>query len=386
MDKKRFKENIFLVSFGIILFMLVVNISTVYEYFTTIVDIITPFIIGFVIAYILNRPLMFFKNNIFNFIEKNMVKKGKELSNILSIISVYFFFFLILSLLISFIIPQIIDSVKILANDIPTYTEKLQEFYTFIVDKYGIEKSDILKLVIDTWNEISSKFFSIISDIIPQIVSVTVSLTGAITNFIIGFIISVYMLSSKDFLLDKSKKIFYAFIPKKHNENLMDICSKTNQTFCKFITGQLTDAFIVGVLCFIGMSLLKIPFSVLVSTIIAFTNIIPIFGPIIGMIPTVLIILMADPSKAIIFIIFVIILQQIDGNFIYPKIVGDSIGLPGIFVMFAIILGGGLFGIIGMILGVPIFAVFYYIISNIVKYKINKKKFDKSDIIFKTKN
>ncbi|MDK2801994.1 MAG: AI-2E family transporter [Oscillospiraceae bacterium] len=385
MDKKRFKENLFLVSFGIILFMLVTNIGSLYEYFITIVDIITPFIIGFVIAYILNRPLMFFKNNIFNFIEEKMAKKGKKLSNLLSIVSVYFFFFLILSLLISFIIPQIIESIKILANDIPTYTEKLQEFYTFIVDKYGIEKSDVLKLVIDTWNEISNKFFSIISNILPQIVSVTVSLTGAITNFIIGFIISVYMLASKDFLLDKSKKMFYAFTPKKHSENLMDIFSKTNQTFCKFITGQLTDAFIVGILCFIGMSVLKIPFSVLVSTIIAFTNIIPIFGPIIGMVPTVLIILMVDPSKAIIFIIFVIILQQIDGNFIYPKVVGDSIGLPGIFVIFAIILGGGLFGIIGMILGVPIFAVFYYILSNIVKYKIKKNNSDKQDIMLKIK-
>lgn len=190
--------------------------------------------------------------------------------------------------------------------------------------------------------------------------------------------LNIYMLSSKERLMSQLKKVMKAFLSKEVMETILDIAVRTNNIFKGFIRGSILDSLLVGVLCFLGMTILNIPNALLISVIQAVTNIIPVFGPFIGAVPSAFIILMDDPIKALIFIVFIIILQQIDGNIIQPRIVGDSIGLPGIWVLLSIVVGSGLFGFVGLIVGVPAVAVFYSILKENINNRLSKMKKVKS--------
>ena len=192
-------------------------------------------------------------------------------------------------------------------------------------------------------------------------------------NAIIGVIISVYLLFGKENFSMQSKKAVYAMMKPAHANMLLHLTIKSNEIFGGFIIGKIIDSAIIGVLCFIGLSLLNMPYTLLVSVIVGVTNVIPFFGPYIGAIPSAILIMLQDPKMGIYFIIFILILQQIDGNIIGPKILGNSTGLSAFWVVFSILLGGGLFGFVGMILGVPTFAVIYYVVKMLVDHRLEQK-------------
>lgn len=374
MNKNRIKENILISGISIIIFALVFNISAVLKQLNWVVSLLTPFIVAFGISFVLNRPYMFIKKKIFNKIFVKFKKSG-SISNIFSILATYLLFFIVLALLISFFIPQLAASVTTLINNIPQYQQGLETLYQDIVEFLNLNaESDIVNSIVDFWSDITSKIGDFISKVLPHIFNITVNITTGITNFFLGLIISVYMLANKNTLITKIKKLFYAFIPTKYSGKLMETFRFTNKVFSSFIVGQLIDALIVGILCFIGMQLLDMPYALLISVIIAVTNVIPMFGPFIGAIPSTLIILMVDPVKAIWFIVFIVVLQQIDGNIIIPRIVSNSLGISGIMVIFALLVGGGLFGILGMIVGLPAFAVIYSIFKEIINNRLEKKR------------
>ena len=219
------------------------------------------------------------------------------------------------------------------------------------------------------------------TDLMKQINIMMSNLTSGVINvfsglfdLLIGLIISIYVLFSKEKFGKQSKKIVYAVFKPSHANMILHLTLKSNEIFGGFIIGKLIDSAIIGVLCFIGLSLLNMPYALLVSVIVGVTNVIPFFGPYIGAIPSAVLIMLADPRKGLYFILFILVLQQIDGNIIGPKILGDSTGLSAFWVVFSILLGGGLFGFVGMILGVPTFAVIYYVINMLINHRLEVKK------------
>ncbi len=381
MDKRRIRENILIIFIAILIGTIFFNYKIVFEYISKVFDLITPFIVGFAIAFLVNRPYMFFKTKVFSFIFNSDSKNNKnqeKIKSFLSIFTVYFLFISIVSILISFIIPQVANSITILSKNISEYQNTLESVYNNIINFFNIQV-DISKAFLNFWNNFSSYILEALSQAFPRIVTATVNVTTGVLNFIIGIIVSIYIISSKDKLILQVKKIFYSIFPKKYLVKTIDVLSYANKTFSSFIIGQLLDATVVSILCFIGMTILDMPFSILISVIIGITNIIPIVGPFLGTIPCSFIILMVNPQKAIWFIILIIIIQQLDANIITPKILGESTGVPGLFVIFAIIVGGGLFGVIGMVIGVPTISVIIYVFRSITN-NIFKKRFGSNNI------
>jgi len=340
--------------------------------------IIVPFVYGFGIAYVLNIPFQFFKDRVFGAWDEKDGKLGKWVKP-LALVSTYISVLIAIFLIAWFIIPQLVSSVNLLVKNIPLYLASLEPFVYNLVDYlnlgnlFGGQTSN-------TWTNLLQQGAAMLSNLLQGVINYVLGLTGGIYNWLIGLTVSIYLLSGKDSMLNQLKKVMRAFLPTRKFHNIMEVSSRTNYIFNHFIKGSLKDSIVVGILCFIGMSIFGIPYALLVSVIQGITNIIPIFGPFIGAIPSTFIILMVDPVKALIFVIFILVLQQIDGNIIQPRIVGNSIGLPGIWVLFAIVVFSGLFGIIGLIIGVPTAAVVYAIFREYVNKRLKDKENSKEGI------
>ncbi|MHC1749225.1 MAG: AI-2E family transporter [Cellulosilyticaceae bacterium] len=373
MDKSRLKLYLSTATYSILFYLILTNLSSISNTFDNLFTLLNPFIYGFIIAYLLNGPYVFLYNKVYTL--KNLAHNSKlqRIRKPLSLISVYVLFLLIITIIFSIIVPQLVESINTLISSLPQYSKSLELFINNTLDS--------LNLPYNFWNQFQALWRDLLQTIgkfvttgLPRILDIAMNITTSISSIVIGFVVSIYMLSGKDKLKAQVKKLLFAFLPEKHVLNILNIAALTNRTFGGFITGQLTDAFILGILCFIGMSIFSFPYTLLISVIIGITNIIPIFGPIIGGIPCTFIILMANPIKALWFIVFIFVLQQIDGNIICPKIVGNSIGLSGLWVIFAILVGGGLLGLFGMVIGVPTFAVIYALVKHVTYVRLNKKK------------
>jgi len=373
LEKREFKKYILLISYAILFYYLVTNLQKVLGVVGTAFGILAPFIIGFALAFILNKPFVFFRDKVFKGLIDN--KKNKQRLGIrsgLAILFVYVLVILLLVVLSSFVIPQLVTSISGLIDYIPQYSKNLFDTIDNMMDKFIINET-----MLDTMQKASTSIIAtlknILSGAVPRIVNFVSGFASNVINIALAVIVSIYLLIDKDHLNYQYRVFVKAFFNEKKANRILEISDLTSKTFSDYIGGQIIDAIIVGVLCTIGLSILKIPYAVLIGTIVGFTNIIPYFGPWIGSVPGVLILLMIKPIYAVIFVVFVIVLQQVDGNIIYPNIVGSSVGLGALFVTFAIIVGGGLFGLLGMILGVPTFAVCYTLLKE-KAYKNLKKK------------
>ena len=271
-----------------------------------------------------------------------------------------------------------------LASNIEGYINSLFEFTDKTLSFFNLDISFFDRFE-DVWHSWLTEGIDYLKNSLPTIFTYTkdftTGLVGGIVNTFVGIIICIYLLSTKEKLLRQAKKLLFAFLPKKKAEYVCKIAETANDTFAKFISGQLIEAFIIGILCFIGMSVLGLPYALLISVIVGVTNMIPVVGPFIGAIPSGFIILMINPLQCLWFVIFIIVLQQIEANLIYPHVVGNSVGLSGLWVMFAIFVGGGLFGFLGIFLGVPGFAVIYRFASDYINSRLKKKElsFDQAD-------
>lgn len=345
-----------------------------------ILVIASPVIYGIILAYLLTPIVNTIEKKLLSPLftkssEMNSTKKKwmRFLSVLMTVIIVILFIYGFFSILI----PNVISSVKSISFAFPIYVNNLMHF----ADKYFEANPDIEALfnqLVSTYSVEIDKYLN--NTIIPQMESLlkTVSLSlisvlKAMWNLIIGLIISIYVLCSKEIFAGQSKKIIYAIFSTKTANSLIKDFRFISDTFIGFISGKIVDSIIIGIICFIGTSLLKIPYALLVSVIVGITNIIPFFGPYLGAIPSAILILMINPIKCITFIIFILILQQVDGNFIGPKILGQSTGLSGFWVIFSITIFGGLFGFLGMIIGVPFFAVVYAMTRRIIDRMLKKR-------------
>lgn len=367
----KFKENILIATYSLFLAFLLINFVNIIGFLGELISIIKPFIIGLGIAFVINLLVKIYENKLIPTLDKKnrLAKSKRGIALIMSLTTLA----VLIWLLLAFVIPQLIDSMKILVESIPGYMKSLENLVMPYVSETKF-LSSIWENIVVAWKDILQFASQFVGQSISGIVNTTFSITNGVYTIIISFVISIYMIISKEELIFGVKKITYGLFGKKNAEKIIKIGRLTNTTFSKFIGGQCMEAIILGILCFIGMLILRMPYPLLISVIIGATNMIPIFGPFIGTIPSTFILLMVDPSKALWFIVFIIILQQIESGLIYPRVVGGSIGLSAIWVLFAITIGGELFGLIGMLLGVPTVAVIYGLVKDNVENKLKEKK------------
>lgn len=363
-------SNLIVVLIGILFYVSLMHFGALRQRIGHFLNILAPFIAGFAIAYLLNTPMSFFERNVF--------RKFKH-SRVFSILTVYLLCLILVIVLLNLILPQVVESITGLISNMSTYLNNLNNLVQGIIEQFDLEGDGLNDLMV-TYQDLIKKVTDAAAKSVPGLLDFGVTLGSNIVSVVVSgitaLISSIYMLSGKGRLVPQIKKILYAFVPVKRADRFLEICREANGVFVGFINGKLLDSAIMGVLCFILSSLIGIPFAVLVSVVIGVTNIIPFFGPIIGAVPCLMILLIVDPWSALKFLILIIALQQFDGNILGPKILGDSTGLSAIWVLVAIVVGGGLFGFPGMILGVPTFAVLYSLMRGWVKERLARKGID----------
>ncbi|MEG1996579.1 MAG: AI-2E family transporter [Oscillospiraceae bacterium] len=374
-DKRKVKIGVAISASAISIFLILQNIESVLKFLSYIFGLLAPFLIGFGFAFALNIFMRMLEEKAFSRFDQKPHKIWSKLKRPVSVLITVTLFLGVVTSLVMFILPQLAASVTMLINNIPNYLVSLEEVANNVLNMVGLT-SNVRETITLYWNEIVSFMTKFIGDSFPKMFEYTLSFTTGLFNVFIGFVIGIYMLVAKEKLLRNCKESLFAFIPERVARRVESVLQVTQKTFTKFVTGQLTEAVIVGVLCYIGMTCFRMEYALLISVIVGFTNIIPIFGPIIGTIPGAFILLLVDPIKAMWFVIFIIVLQQLESNFIYPKVVGGSIGLPALWVMFAVMIGGSVFGLLGIILGVPTFAVIYQVSSTVIKNRLEKKNLD----------
>lgn len=361
----------FIVAISVMLFYLAISQVTIFtDKLDSIIIIMQPFIIGFSIAYIINFLLNFYEKVVF---EMKYVKKLKLKSKRgVAIIFSYITAFLIIGMFIKFLLPQLIDSVIGLVNNIPIYIMNSTKFANETILKLNIEER-YSQMLLDNFNNLVNYIIKFATNLIPAFGGFLGNILSSIWNVVLGVIVSVYLLIDKEKLCALSKKITYGLLSKKYADGIIELAHRSNYTFGRFIVGKIIDSLIIGVLTFIILTIFSIPYTVLVSAIVCITNIIPFFGPFIGAIPSFIIILFISPIKAVWFLVIILFIQQLDGNVIGPKILGDSIGISAFWILFSILVAGKLLGIVGMIIGVPLFAIFYSIVKYFIESKLRKK-------------
>lgn len=332
--------------------------------------ILQPFMIGFVIAYLLNFILKFYEEKVFDLSELNKMKSKSKRG--LGILFTYITAGIILYLFIQFVIPQLVDSIVGLANDIPRYVANL----TTLVDDLSRQLdigNEYINIAKEKFNELVTFIINIGANLIPLLGNFVMTIASSIWNIVLGVIISIYLLIDKEKFFGLGKKITFAMFSEEHANSLITLTHRSNNTFGRFLSGKIVDSAIIGALTFVILTAFKMPYTILISVIIGVTNIIPFFGPFLGAIPSAIIILFVSPIKAVWFILIIIVIQQVDGNVIGPKILGDSIGIGAFWILFSVLVAGKLLGLVGMIIGVPVFAIIYFIVKDFVEAKLKKK-------------
>lgn len=369
--EKSTRKVLFVLTYAIVLYWILTNIQQVSLGLSGVLSILSPIFIGLFIAFILNVLLNFIENVIFEKLFKNVgwIRKKKR---VLSVILTYLVTIAIVATIVFFIFPQVARSLESLGNKLPQYLSSLQKNLMDLLITLGITDVD-LNEVFGDWQEVTKSIKDVAGNTMDALFDITINVASAVVNFFLGLIFSIYFLLYKDKLIRIARKLIYTFTPKKVAEKVAYIFREINKTFTRFIGGQLTEAFILGGMCFLGMTVLGLPYAPLIGVLIGITSLIPILGAYIGTVPSAFILLMENPMQALIFIVFLIIIQQIEGNFIYPKVVGNAIGLDGLWVFLAITIGGKIMGILGMILGVPSVAVIYTLMRKFTNKRYHEK-------------
>lgn len=370
--EKNKKTIIELIIFTVVIIFAFVNIEALWSFITYIIKIFMPFIIGIMIAFVLNVLLNVVENKLFKKLNEKNGKVWKKIKRPTSLITAFIIIIALIAFILGLLIPQLQNTATIFTENFDSYKKESIK----ILDKIGIDDKDI-KVLNQNIEKIKEEITNYVGDNKQEIVQTTFgvasSVVGTITSLVLGIVFAIYILLKKEDLARQSRKVLKAYLPEKKEKRIREIANLSNKTFGNFISGQCLEALIIGVLCFIGMFILQIPYASTISVLVGFTALIPVFGAFIGTVIGAFLILMVDPTKAIIFIIFILILQQLEGNLIYPKVVGKSVGLPGIWVMVAVTVGASIAGVLGMLLSVPICSVLYSILKTDVNNRIDQK-------------
>lgn len=363
---------------AIILVFILLKMDTFFAGLVKLATILIPIFIGLMFSYLLNPIAVQFERLTPKFIEwfsKKLhmrIKDKKKLSRILAVFLTYFATFLVIILFIMFVVPSFIDSLNLMLSNIPSYINKI---YDKLID---ISKSnpELMKMVENLNTDITA---SIAGVVVPSMDTIIFNLTQGISsvfsliiNIIIGLIVSVYLIYDRESFMGGTRKVLRVILPEKVYETTMDTLGYISKIFGNFMVAKIIDSILIGILTFIIISIFKIPYALIISIIVGVTNIIPYFGPFIGAIPCIVFLLLIDSRKSITFAILILLIQQFDGNILGPKLIGNKTGIKSFWVLFSILLFGGIFGFVGMIFGVPVFAVIYSVVTNLINKRLAK--------------
>lgn len=373
LNKRSVKRILLIITFTVLLIWGVYNHKQLGEILLGIYSLISPFVIGLCIAYIVNVLLRPIENLWMKLLNKRKGKWPEKLKRPLCLLLTILLVIGIILAIVLIIMPELRDSVASLIDMIPSYAEEVQRWWgslsTFL-DKYSIDLPE--------FDFKPDKLIDILKDGGTVLFNTTASVAGsivtAVMNFVIAFAFSIYVLAQKETLKRQSMKVLTAVMKPEKLDKLLNLLRLANKTFTNFITGQLTEAVIIGALCFIGMTIFRMPYAPAISVLVGFTALIPVFGAFIGTAVGAFLILLVKPIQAVWFVIFIIVLQQFEGNLIYPKVVGKSVGLPGIWVLVAVTVGGNAMGVMGMLISVPLCSVLYAVSREAVNNKLKMKR------------
>ena len=352
------------VAASLLFYFALLRLTSLSESIEAVIGVLKPVIYGCVIAYLLNPVVKQVDKYMVPLLQKKMTKpeRAEKVSRAAGILAAIVLLMVIIVTLCNLLIPELYSSVRDLV------VMELDESTTSTIIKTGLKEGTDMLL-----NWLRTDLMGKANELMSNLTVGVLNILSEVFSAVIGIIVSIYILFSKELFVRQSKKCVYALFSARHANLLLHLTTKSNEIFGGFVIGKIIDSAIIGILCFIGLTILKMPYALLVSVIVGVTNVIPFFGPYIGAVPSTILIMIDTPIKGIYFIIFILLLQQFDGNILGPKILGDSTGLSAFWVIVAILLGGGLFGFVGMVMGVPSFAVMYYIVQMLINSHLERK-------------
>lgn len=370
--KENKKELLKLVVLAIVLIFAFIHIKEIWEFLKFLVQLVMPFILGIVIAFVLNILVNLIENKLLD--KAKMKDKSKRTISLVLSFAIVFTFIIILLLII---IPQLKNAVNLFVDNMPMYEENVK----MLLERFNIDP-DIINQIEEGIKNFGTVALDFIKDNRDQIWDITLGVASnvisVLVNLVIALVFAIYLLAQKEKLLHQLNKVLDAYLPEKRVSKIKDIAKLSNRVCASFVSGQCLEAVIIGILCFIGMLVLGIPYAATISVLIGVTALVPVYGAFIGTIFGAFLIFMVSPIKALIFVIFILILQQFEGNLIYPKVVGKSVGLPGIWVFVAVTIGASLAGILGMLISVPVASILYSVLATDVNYRIHAKNSKKT--------
>lgn len=335
-------------------------------------NVLMPFVIGALLAFILNPAV----RKVMQFLEKICHVRSLKLRKLLAIAITYIIFLGFITVTIFGIVPQVANSIIELINNIPASINYIYDLLDILKEHFpSLDIAGLEKATNDTIPTLLNTLKDFATNLIPAIYTISMYIVNWIVDIVIAIIVSVYMLSDKKQLRNSCKAMVYAFVPQKWVQILVEVLQECNNLFSSFVIGKAIDSLIIGILCFILMNIFRLPYAVLISVIVGITNMIPYFGPFIGAIPGILILLIVSPIKALVFLILILCLQQFDGLILGPKILGNSTGLRPLWIIIAITVGGTVGGVLGMFLGVPIVAFLRYLMNRLIQHRLRKKNY-----------
>lgn len=377
LSKDNMKKIMLLIVFTILILVGVTNVEKVWGVIKILLNIIFPFILGGAIAFIINMPMRCIEKNIFRRGSEKYQKAVKKIARPVSLVLSLVLILAVVVLVFFVVVPQLGDTVIRLSNDIRQFWPQVQEWAIRLFED-NPEVVDWINSIEINWDKIVQGGIEFLKTgagtILGSTYSVAKTIVSAATNFVIAFVFAVYIVLQKEKLSVQVSKIMYAFLPEKVVEKIQAVCLLTHKTFSNFLTGQCLEAVILGSMFFVVMVVFSFPYPLLVGVLIAFTALIPIFGAFIGCFVGTFLILMENPMQAIAFVAIFLILQQIEGNLIYPHVVGSSVGLPSIWVLVAVTLGASVMGIVGMLVFIPLLSVIYTLFRGYVYKRLKSRK------------
>ena len=370
LNSKNIKKILLVVFLSAVIVACVFNSEGVFLFLGKIFTYISPIIIALCIAFILNVPLNALENRIFKFMAKSKRKFIQKMRRPLCMILTYLLAFGIISVLVLVIIPDIIETVIYIVDKLPSFVVSSREWLIKTFTRFGFAAEDLPLLNLDLssfTNTVKNLLSSYSGKIVGDAVTITTSVIGGVFDTVFSLVISAYVLAQKERIGSFVKKLINTFTSPKFASTVYHIANQAAESFSRFIGGQLTESVILGVLCYIGMLIFRFPNAPIISVLICVTSLVPVVGALVGVFIGALLILITNPVKALLFVIFIIILQQIEGNLIYPRVVGKAVGLPGIIVISAVLVGGNIGGIIGALIAVPVSATLFILLKEAIE-------------------
>lgn len=362
MDKKLFRSLILLITYAVVLVAVIVKIDAVGGWLGGVIAAFQPLIIGGVIAFVLSRPCNFFAR----WYEKLLPEKAKGAVRPLAAATAYLIVAALLTALVALVVPELTHSIEMFIGNLNAYAANFQALYDWVAARLELEQLANLDLsagISDTLKNLLTGALNALTNTLPHLIGMTSVVISAVVTGVISFVFSVYMLSGAPRLTAQCRRLVRAYLPGRTAETVLSVTRLTADTFSKYVNGQVVEACILGSLCFVGMCIFRFDYAPLISVAVGVFALIPIAGAYLGAVLAVLLLVMIDPWQAVWFLVFLVALQQLEGNLIYPRVVGTSLGLPGIWVLAAVTVGGSLLGLAGMVVSVPLAAVVYTLLK-----------------------